>query len=212
MRFTWYGLSCFYIEGKKANVLTDPFDNSVGYTVPNVFADIWTCSHDHYDHNYRPAIRNDDVRKGRDGLCIGSVCTFCVRTFHDKIQGALWGENEIFIIEMDGLRIAHLGDLGHELNSEQLNSLGQIDVLLIPTGGIFTIDAKEAASVANAIDSRVVIPMHYYTPHVQGFDLEQGIDDFISLQDANVIFLDGNSLELPNIPTDSRTIYVFHLD
>lgn len=157
----------------------DPFDNTCGYELPRLAADIWTSSHNHYDHNYRKAILNESVLDGANGLSIEGASIKTVHTYHDKVQGAKWGDNLIIKVEMDGLRIAHLGDLGHELNQNHIVELGLVDILLIPTGGIFTIDEAEAARVAKAINAHLTIPMHYHTDHLQGFELQQGLEIFL---------------------------------
>ena len=211
MRITWYGLSCFYLEGKAAKVLMDPFDTTVGYAVPAVYADVWTCSHDHYDHNYKAAIINAAVADGVDGLKKNGISITAVKTFHDMKQGAEWGENTMFVVEIDGLRIAHSGDLGHELSSGQMEALGRIDILLITTGGIFTIGAAQAARVSKAVGARLTIPMHYATPHLRGFELEQGIDDFIAGVDCECVNIDSNVLEIDCNTLPDRAAYILTL-
>ncbi len=211
MRLTWYGLSCFYLKGKTVTVLMDPFDDSCGYPVPHLTADIWTSSHDHYDHNYKAAVTNESVLDGSDGLSINGAVIHSVRSYHDKVQGKEWGDNYITIVEIDNLRIAHLGDLGHELDRVQLEQLGQIDILLIPTGGIFTIDEMEAARVAQSIKARLTIPMHYRTHHLQGFELHQGLDIFLEELGYPYQFNEDNNYEITEKTLPDQQVIVLKL-
>lgn len=152
---------------------TDPYDKSSGLKVPNFESDIITVSHDHYDHNNTKALRGKpfivDVPGEYD---VKGVLIQGISSFHDDKSGAERGENIIYRIEMDDIAVAHLGDLGHALTDEQLDALDGVDILLIPVGGKFTIDAKKAVEVVSQIEPRIVIPMHY---KVKG--LKEPLDD-----------------------------------
>ena len=179
MEITWLGHSSFLLEDSKGRkVLTDPFDETVGYDTFKGDVDVVTISHHHFDHSY---IENIKYKESIDKVGFFYLCDIPITgipSYHDKMLGAKRGENTIFIIEIDGYRICHLGDLGHTLSNEDIKQIGKIDLLLIPIGGNYTIDGKEAAEIAKAINSHIVLPMHYKTP-LLSFQLE-GLEDFLS--------------------------------
>lgn len=179
MEITWLGHSSFLLEDSKGRkVLTDPFDETVGYSTFKGDVDVVTISHHHFDHSY---IENIKFKESIDKVGFFYLCDIPVTgipSYHDKMLGAKRGENTIFVFEIDGYRICHLGDLGHMLSNEDIKQIGNIDVLFIPIGGNYTIDGKEAAEIAKAINSHIVIPMHYKTPMLS-FELE-GLEDFLS--------------------------------
>lgn len=164
MDITYFGHSTFRLRGKFASVITDPFDPAtVGLKYPrSVEADIVTVSHDHKDHNASGEIGGSPfVVHGPGEYEIKGVSVIGISTYHDKEEGQARGKNVAYRIEIDGVRVAHLGDLGHPLTSSQLDILDGVDVLLVPVGGHYTIDAKEASAVVNEIGPSIVIPMHY---------------------------------------------------
>jgi L-ascorbate metabolism protein UlaG (beta-lactamase superfamily) len=148
-------------------IVTDPFDGSVGYKIPKIEADIVTVSHDHYDHNYVEAVQGDpEVIKSPGEHSIGSLKIKGIPAFHDEVKGAKRGPNVVYVYEIDGLRVCHVGDLGHLLSKAQVEEIGKVDVLLIPVGGTFTLDAEGAAAVVEQLSPKVTIPMHFKTPAV----------------------------------------------
>jgi L-ascorbate metabolism protein UlaG (beta-lactamase superfamily) len=165
INITWYGHAMFLIdagEGKK--IITDPFDERVGYPLPAVSADIVTVSHDHFDHNNTTAIGgNPQVVRILGSQTINGVKITGIGSFHDETGGSQRGENTIYVFEIGELKIVHLGDLGHILTGEQVGELANVDILLIPVGGNYTIGAEAAAKVVEQIKPKVVIPMHYKT-------------------------------------------------
>jgi L-ascorbate metabolism protein UlaG (beta-lactamase superfamily) len=171
MEITWLGHSCFRIKGSEAAVLTDPYSPDYGYDLGKPKADIITVSHQHADHNYIQAISDARVISGPGEYEIGGVLIIGVPTYHDDARGEKKGKNTVYLIEIDEVTVCHLGDLGHVLTSEQAEELGDVDILLIPVGGNYTIDAPQAAEVVRQIDPKIVIPMHYQTPAVT-MDLE----------------------------------------
>ena len=166
MKIKWLGHSCFKIVSKNGiRILTDPFDDNVGYKIPSVEADIVTVSHGHYDHNFTDCVKGDFEIINKIGhFNVKDIPITGIHTYHDDTEGSKRGDNIVYIFEMDGLRICHLGDLGHLLSTAQLEMAGRIDVLLIPVGGNFTLDAAMAVEVINQIKPLVVLPMHYKTP------------------------------------------------
>ena len=164
MEITWYGHACFRMRDKGATVVTDPYDQSIGYTLPKVRADIVTVSHNHADHNYVSGIKGaPKVVDGPGEYEIKGVFITGIATFHDGKKGAQRGRNTVFLFEFDGLTICHLGDLGHVPTQAQVETLSDVDVLLIPVGGISTIAASQAAEVVSLLEPKIVIPMHYKT-------------------------------------------------
>lgn len=182
MIITWQGHSCFKIQDKigpeGVTVVTDPFSKETGLKVPNFEADIVTISHSHDDHSNAAALRGNPFvidcagEYDRKGVLIEGI-----DSFHDDKNGAERGNNIIYRIEIDDISVTHLGDLGHVLSDIQLEKLAGTDVLLIPVGGHYSLDAKKAVEVISQIEPRIVIPMHYKTKDVK-FDLDP-IEKFI---------------------------------
>jgi len=182
MIITWQGHSCFKIQDKVGpdgvTLVTDPFNKETGLKVPNFEADIVTVSHDHKDHN------NVDALRGKPFVisCAGEydfkgVLIEGIDSYHDDKKGEDRGGNIMYRIEIDDISVAHLGDLGDILDNAQIEKLIGTDVLLIPVGGTYTIDAKKAVEVISQIEPRIVIPMHYKTKDIK-YDLDS-IDKFI---------------------------------
>lgn len=168
MRIRYYGHSCFELKFTGGvSILTDPFDETVGYDMPSPAVDIVSISHNHYDHNYTGSIRGEYrlVNKAGD-FRISGINITGVPSFHDKFRGAKRGSNIIFTFDDGSVRVCHLGDLGHLLSDGQLRRIGRADVLLIPVGGFYTIDWSDAVKVVGQINPSVVIPMHYKTDAV----------------------------------------------
>ena len=164
MEITWYGHACFRLRDKGATVVTDPYDPSIGYTLPKVRADIVTVSHNHADHNYVSGIKGaPKVVDGPGEYEIKGIFVTGIATFHDRRKGAHRGRNTVFLFEFDGLTICHLGDLGHVPTQAQVEALSDVDILLIPVGGVSTIGAPQAAEVISLLEPKIVIPMHYKT-------------------------------------------------
>lgn len=164
MEITWYGHACFRLRDRLATVITDPYDNSIGYTLPKVRADIVTVSHDHPDHNYVEGVKGEPkVINGPGEYEIRGIFITGIATFHDRKGGTVRGRNTVFLFDFEGLTVCHLGDLGHVPTQSQVEALSDIDVLLIPVGAVSTINAAQAAEVISLLEPRLVIPMHYKT-------------------------------------------------
>ncbi len=162
----WLGHECFEIKDEET-VVTDPHDGvGIGLPRPLTKADIVTVSHGHFDHAKGVDIVSKPgavVIETPGERSIKGIAIKGIATFHDKTQGAMRGKNVVFTIRMDGISFCHLGDLGHTLSEGQLAEIGNVDVLLTPVGGHYTIDAKEAAQIMDRINPKIVIPMHYKT-------------------------------------------------
>ncbi len=187
MKIQWIGHAAFLlVTDDGTRIITDPYESgsyggALGYGPIQMAADIVTISHEqHEDHNYTKAVQGDPVIiKGlvEENKDIGGINIHRVHAFHDKSKGKERGENYISIIKADGLSICHMGDLGHILTNEQIKDIGQLDVLLIPIGGVYTIGPKEATKIINQLKPRIAIPMHYKTSKC-GFPLAT-VDEFL---------------------------------
>ncbi len=164
MEIVWLGYSCFRLRAGGTTVITDPCPKSTGYNIGRVNADIVTVSHEHENHSHLAAVQGHrQVLRGPGEYEVAGVYVVGVRTYHDATRGAEHGSNTCFVLEMDEVRVCHLGDLGHALTAEQLEPLATADVLLVPVGGGCTIDAVQAAEVVSLIEPRIIVPMHYGT-------------------------------------------------
>ena len=172
MDITWLGHSCFRIKGSQAVVITDPFPPDLGYSLGKLTADIVTVSHQHPSHsNIRGIGGEPKIIKGPGEYEIKGVLIIGVATFHDAEGGSKRGKNIVYLMEIDGISICHLGDLGHVLTAGQVEEIGDVDVLLLPVGGASTIGAGMAAEVIRQLEPKAIVPMHYKTPVVNR-DLE----------------------------------------
>jgi L-ascorbate metabolism protein UlaG (beta-lactamase superfamily) len=172
MEITWFGHSCFRIKGKEAVVLIDPCPETTGYTLGKVQADIVAISHAHPGHSYLDTLQEGyRAIKGPGEYEIKDTYITGTGTFHDDAQGKKSGKNTVYVIEMEGVTLCHLGDLGHSLTPEVTGELGNINVLFVPVGGHSTIWAQAAADLVRNLNPGYVIPMHYKT-EAEKADLE----------------------------------------
>lgn len=163
--FKWFGHNCFRIRAREATVITDPLHRVTGYAMPKQTADIVTISHEHPGHANLGAIKPEyQVVRGPGEYEMHDIFITGIRTFHDQAQGKERGFNTIYLIELEGMIICHLGDLGHPLSEEQAQAMSHVDVLLTPVGGGDVIDATQAAEVVGQLEPKLVIPMQYATP------------------------------------------------
>lgn len=186
MDVTYLGHASFKLRGKTATVITDPFDSSVGFPFPAASADIITVSHSHSDHANIAKIQATGRRSQPFVITapgeyeILGVSVRAIPVFHDDQQGKLRGKNLIMIITIDGVHLVHLGDLGHSLTEAQVEDIGPVDVLMVPVGGVFTIDPQAAASVVENLDPSIVIPMHFRSEkHSAAFKELSPLTDFL---------------------------------
>lgn len=174
MQIIWRGQSCFQITsqiGKNnlVNIVIDPFDETIGLRIPKLEADILLVSHNHYDHNNIKAVEGDPfLVDGPGEYEVKGIFIQGIDSYHDSSFGKERGLNTIYIIETEEMKICHLGDLGQkELTDEQIEKIIEVDILMIPVGGIFTISAKEAMKIISQIEPKIVIPMHYCLPKLK---------------------------------------------
>lgn len=215
MKIKWYGHASFRITTEKGvRIILDPyrsgaFGGAMGYGKITDEADIVLTSHDHEDHNYIKDIQGGFKHINRAGAYEEKgVKIQAIPSYHDTSKGKERGQNLIFIIEADGLTVGHMGDLGHVLEKDALKQIGKIDVLLLPVGGYFTIDAKEATKVMNDLSPLVTIPMHYKT---EKCDLPiAGVEEFA--RDKKTVKATGSSeveITKANLPK-SQEIVLLH--
>lgn len=162
MDILWYGHACFRIKDRTATIITDPFDKSIGLSPVGLKGDIVTVSHAHPGHANVKAVKgNPFVIDGPGEYEISGVFITGISSYHDTRSGREYGKNTIFVFEMDGLRICHLGDLGHIPSQSQVEAIGDIHVLLLPVGGGASLKASQATEVVSLLEPSIVVPMHY---------------------------------------------------
>lgn len=168
MEISWIGHSCFRIRGREATIVTDPCPPSSGYAMGKPTANIVTVSHGHENHSYVEGVTGKPAVLKRPGEYeIHGAFMTGIGTYHDASKGSVHGPNVCFVIEMEDVRVCHLGDLGHTPTAAQVEEMSGAGVLLIPVGGRTTIDAPTAAEVVNIIEPAIVVPMHYRTADIQ---------------------------------------------
>ncbi len=174
MQIVWKGHSCFQItvgqnKNGQVNIVTDPYDETIGLKLPKLEADILLVSHEHHDHNNIKAVSgNPFLISGPGEYEVKEVFIQGIPSFHDQTEGKERGINTIYTIEAEDIRVCHLGDFGQkELTSEQVEKIGSVDILMIPVGGVYTISAKEAIKVMSQLEPGIIIPMHYSFPKLK---------------------------------------------
>ena len=211
LQIRWHGHACWEITNEKT-LVTDPHDGkSIGIPAPSVTGDIILVSHDHYDHNSVKSVEKDGSKVILDGRkrTIDNVEIKGVDSFHDEAGGAKRGNNIIYKFTMDEIKFCHMGDLGHELDDDTANKLGDVDILFIPIGGTFTVDDKKAWNVINKIKPKIIVPMHY---KIGGLSLPiAGPDKFLEQSDCKVIHV-GNEIDIEkeDLP-DNPEVWTFTL-
>ncbi|MFH1968651.1 MAG: MBL fold metallo-hydrolase [bacterium] len=217
-KISWAGQSCFQISvfptksrilggigtnsrDNSADIVIDPFDDSLGLKVPNFSADIALVTHDHHDHNNVKALKGDPfVISGPGEYEVKGVFVQGIHSYHDEEEGKKRGQNTIYVFEAEDMRFCHLGDLGQkQLTDEQLEKIDSVDILMIPVGGEYTIDSSEASKIIAQIEPLIVIPMHYSVSRLQsnrGSSAESGpklklkldgVDKFLKTMGKNSI-------------------------
>jgi len=186
MQIIWHGQSCFQIitsQGKnnQVSIVIDPFSEDIGLKLPKLEADVLLVTHQHYDHNNVKAVGgNPFLVQGPGEYEIKEVFVQGISSFHDSSLGKEKGTNTVYTIEAEDLKLCHLGDLGQkELQPEQIEKIGEVDILMIPVGGVYTISAKEAVKIMSQIEPSIIIPMHYQLPKLK-IKLD-GLDKFFKV-------------------------------
>ena len=216
MKISWLGHAAFLItseSGKK--ILTDPYEAGsyggvLAYNPIDEEADVVTVSHQHADHYHPKGLKgHPEIVTGAGILTAGGLTFKGVSSFHDPSEGTERGENTIFVFNIDDITLCHLGDLGHIPSEEQLAEIGDIDVVLVPVGGLYTIDAKEATEIIEKMAPKIVIPMHYKTSKC-GFDIAS-VDDFLrGKENVERMNSDEFSLSKADLPGETRIKVLEH--
>lgn len=211
MKIRWHGHACFEITDD-LTIVTDPHDGrSIGLPVPSVKGDIILVSHDHYDHNSVRTVEREDsiIIKETGKMEVKKVEVEGIRSFHDDVGGLKRGENIIFKFKVDDITFCHLGDLGHIPDKELIKKIGEVDVLFIPVGGTFTLDADSAWKTANLINPKIIVPMHF---KIQGLSLPiSNADPFLAKNKFKVVHV-GNEIDIDKDDlSKEREIWVFSL-
>lgn len=203
----WFGHASFLIISKGRKILTDPYDSSVGYPLKFPQVDVITVSHDHFDHNFVKGVPGyKEVIKGPGEKTYDDFKFLGIESFHDDAKGTKRGKITIFRMEIEGISIVHLGDLGTLPTKEQLKKIGKVDILMIPVGGVFTIGPKEADIVIEEIQPKIVLPMHYKTEYLK-FDLLR-VEEF--LKGKKYLTHEALELEKDTLPKE-REVYILKL-
>ncbi len=221
MEIIYLGHSCFLLKNREVKVVLDPFADSVGFKQAKIAADIVTISHDHKDHNDLSLVTGElastslslggpMVINGPGEYEIKQVSITGISSFHDKNKGKDRGKNTMYVVDIDDIRVAHLGDLGHKLDDKQLEELDGVDVLLVPVGGEFTIDSKEAQEVIGQVGASIVIPMHYKTSqHSKAFGKLAPVEDFVKVIGKEVKKEDKLKLKKLDLPEEME-VYILN--
>lgn len=200
MTITWFGQACFRVEGKDVRVLIDPFDKKIGLRTPRIHDEIVLVTHDHYDHNSSEGAGPESfIVRGPGEYEKSGVQIVGIQSYHDNEEGAKRGLNTIYVVKFEEITLCHLGDLGqHQLTDEQIETIGGVDILMVPIGGTYTIDGKEAVGIVKQIEPKIIIPMHYKVPGLT-VDLEgpQKFFKEIGLKPEEVETLKVNAKSLP---------------
>jgi L-ascorbate metabolism protein UlaG (beta-lactamase superfamily) len=213
VRITWPGHAFFLVESREARVAIDPYNEGVGYPMPDVSADVVLVTHEHGDHNNVGAVKGSPVvvrgvgPHEAAGIAVKGIAT----KHYDDPKDTRRGDNTVFAWEQAGVRVAHCGDLGHLLSETQVAEVGPIDVLMIPVGGFYTIDAAEAKRVVAQLEPKVVLPMHYRTDVMEGKPSPLApVDDFLGLmKDAANVKREGKhsiTLSADTLPQDKPDV------
>ena len=212
MKIKWLGHSSFLIESERGiKIITDPFDETLGYKLPRIKVNIVTVSHEHFDHNYvrgvkgRPVVFKGVVNRESHKMQFRGISSY-----HDSVYGGQRRTNTIFVIKADGLNLCHLGDLGHILDSDKLDEIGAIDILFIPVGGFYTIDSSQATQIIKDIKPKITVPMHYKTEAIK-FSIDP-VEIFLS-DKGNVQKIESSEFEITKdtLPKNAQ-IYVLQYE
>jgi len=213
MNIIWYGQSCFLLTTSAGErILIDPYYRFLGYRMPVIPADVVVVTHDHRDHNQLQAASGDYLLANRPQKYVsGEIEIHGIPTYHDKEQGAKRGNNCVFVIQTDGLRICHAGDLGHLLTEHQVMGIGEVDILMVPVGGTKTINGTEAVQVMEQLQPAITIPMHYRTKQlgIAGWLLFDKVDKFIHAAKQKSVHIHELNVTQQSL-TDYPGIVTFH--
>jgi len=209
MFIKWFGHASFQIDTAAGRIITDPFNAKLGYPMFPREADIVTVSHQHWDHNAVESVSGSPRVLAESGLYkLNGMVIQGFPAFHDKKAGLERGCNIIFKISAEEISLLHLGDLGHMLSQEMAEAIGSVDILLLPVGGKYTVGADEACDIVRLLQPRIVIPMHFQTPHLS-FPLAP-VEEFTS-RFERVLKLPGLEISSQDLPDETQVIVLDYL-
>ena len=211
MTITWFGQSCFRIETKEGSILIDPFSPDIGLRPPKIKDDLVLVSHEHYDHNNIEGAGSETFIVRTPGEYEkNGIAVLGIRSFHDKSEGKERGPNTIYVIKSEDMTVCHLGDLGQEkLTEQQVEEIGDVDILMIPVGGNYTINHKEAVGVISEIEPKIVIPMHYKVKGLES-DIESA-DKFVKELGLTPEQADKFKIAKKTLPTEEIKLVMFNI-
>ena len=210
MTITWFGHSCFRIEAKEGSILIDPFSKDIGLKPPRMRDDLVLVTHDHYDHNniegadlQTTMIINGPGEYEKKGMYVRGILSY-----HDKTGGKERGLNTIYVIKAEDMTICHMGDFGQAaFEKDQLDNIGDVDILMLPIGGTYTMDYKEAVQVIGQIEPKVVIPMHYKVKDLK-IDID-GPDKFVKELGLTPEKVEKYKIAKKNLPVEEMKLILF---
>ena len=211
MTINWYGQACFRLESRGTSVLVDPFSKEIGLRPPRLNDPIFLVTHEHYDHNNVGGVPPESfVIRGPGEYEKSGIHIEGIMSYHDNTQGTQRGLNTIYLVRMEDMRLCHLGDLGQDkLTDEQVEVIGNVDILFIPVGGKYTIDGKEAVEVIKQIEPKIIIPMHY---KVTGLNIDiEGPQKFLKEIGIKPEETEAYKIAAKNLPTEEMKLVVFKL-
>lgn len=212
MVLTWLGQSCFRLEGKNVSVLIDPFSKEIGLKPPRIKDQMVLLTHRHYDHaNIEGAEPETMIIDGPGEYESRGVYVHGIASFHDQAGGAERGLNTIYVVKLEEMYICHLGDFGQEkLDEQQIDLIGNVDILLVPVGGKYTINYKEAVGVVGQIEPKIIVPMHYKVPDlkIEGLD---GADKFLKEIGLTPEKVDKLKVSPKTLPQEEMKLVVFSI-
>lgn len=209
MKIKWLGQSTFVIKSN-TTLVTDPHNPMLGKLPKDLTADVVTVSHEHGDHNYTKGVSGNPQIINKTGkFTVNEFVIKSIATFHDNSSGKKRGANIIYTISAEGLKLCHLGDLGHLLSKDQIKKIGPVDILMIPVGGFFTIDPAGAVKVIGQIKPKIILPMHY--KHKRSFmplPLST-VDKFTDTLKWDVHETDELKIDVSKIKSSNRQVIIF---
>jgi|SRR3989338_2315384 len=210
MTISWYGHSCFRIEAKEGSILTDPFSKEIGLRPPKIKDDVVLVSHQHYDHNNIEDVNSEAFIIQNPGEYEKQgISILGIQSFHDNTNGSERGLNTIYVIKAEEMTLCHLGDLGHKLTDHQIEEIGDVDILIIPVGGNYTIGPKEAVEVISQIEPKIIIPMHYKIP---GLTVEiDGSEKFVKELGLTPETVDKYKIAKKLLPAEEVKLVMFNI-
>ena len=212
MNISWYGQSCFRLEAKEGSILIDPFDKEIGLKPPRVKDDLILVTHQHHDHNNieganpEAFVITNPGEYEKNGVYVQGIMSF-----HDKTEGKERGLNTIYIVRAEDVTICHMGDFGEtKLSDKQIEAIGDVDILMIPVGGFYTIDYKEAVEIISQIEPKIIIPMHYKVKDLKS-DKIDGVDKFIKELGLTPEKVDKYKVNKKTLPIEETKLVMFEL-